>query len=266
MKRNEAEKLAIKLGLSQWDTGDDDGFGGENVPNESAVKILMGYMPAPPNCPGCGKPTVCQYACQNNSCPQSNSDREPVAGAESRQSPLNLVSATKEGVHVEDAEIVPARPLCELCGDPVTDASYHGIGKCVSHAARPSEPSAQPVLTGEQLRQVALRHNKPVAGYQFADKFDFDAMAAELSIMRFQPGEIVVKTAWMDSIYFYDHLEHDPRAKGLPVYKSAEICKADSPCIGTDGHCSALQVFISDVDPRKHGINVCPTAAQGVLK
>lgn len=114
--------------------------------------------------------------------------------------------------------------------------------------------SPQPSLTGDQLLKIALKHDRPVAGYQFADKFDFDAIAQELNAQFFaptpaqEPREATVKTVWMDSIHFYDHLEHDPRAKGLPVYKSADICKADNPCIDTDGHCTALKVFISDVD------------------
>src|SRR5690242_16415089 len=42
MTRQDAEKLAIKLGLSTWDMGD-DGFGGEDVPNKKAVELLMQY-------------------------------------------------------------------------------------------------------------------------------------------------------------------------------------------------------------------------------
>lgn len=52
MTRQDAEKLAIKLGCCTWDQGN-DGFGGEWEPHEKAVNILMGYVVAPPNCPGC---------------------------------------------------------------------------------------------------------------------------------------------------------------------------------------------------------------------
>lgn len=51
MTKQEAEKLAIKLGLSHWDMGD-DGFGGEDVPSEKAVNILMELeKPASPSAP-----------------------------------------------------------------------------------------------------------------------------------------------------------------------------------------------------------------------
>lgn len=36
-------------------------------------------------------------------------------------------------------------------------------------------------LTGDKLREVALRHSKIVAGYQFCEQFDFDAIASELN-------------------------------------------------------------------------------------
>src|SRR5690349_15055021 len=42
MTQQDAERLAIKLGLSTWDQGD-DGFGGEDVPNKKAVELLMQY-------------------------------------------------------------------------------------------------------------------------------------------------------------------------------------------------------------------------------
>lgn len=53
-------------------------------------------------------------------------------------------------------------------------AGLSGSGAAVS-------ASPQPRLTGDQLLKIALKHDKPVAGYQFADKFDFDAIAQELN-------------------------------------------------------------------------------------
>jgi len=41
--------------------------------------------------------------------------------------------------------------------------------------------SIQKPITGEHLKEIALRHNTIVGGFQFADKFDFDAIAAELN-------------------------------------------------------------------------------------
>lgn len=51
------------------------------------------------------------------------------------------------------------------------------------------EPTAMagPRLTGDDLLKIALRHNKPVAGYQFSDKFNFEAIAEELNA-RFFPA------------------------------------------------------------------------------
>lgn len=75
MTRNEAEKLALELGLREWDMGDEDGYGGEYIADPNAVEILMKYEPPTPKCGGCGQKTVSQYACWNNHCSQSNCDR-----------------------------------------------------------------------------------------------------------------------------------------------------------------------------------------------
>lgn len=48
----------------------------------------------------------------------------------------------------------------------------------IALAARACAPAA---LTGERLREIAMRHSTPVSGYEFADKFDFDAIAAQLN-------------------------------------------------------------------------------------
>lgn len=36
-------------------------------------------------------------------------------------------------------------------------------------------------MTGDELKSIALKHRTVIAGYEFADKFDFDAIAAELA-------------------------------------------------------------------------------------
>jgi hypothetical protein len=70
MTRQDAEKLAIKLGLSTWYMGDEQGFGGEDVPDKKAVELLMQYDLAaasiPDACPGCLSNNAPHFAkCQN---------------------------------------------------------------------------------------------------------------------------------------------------------------------------------------------------------
>lgn len=36
------------------------------------------------------------------------------------------------------------------------------------------------MVTGSQLREIALRHSRIIAGMGYAEKFDFEAIAAEL--------------------------------------------------------------------------------------
>lgn len=56
------------------------------------------------------------------------------------------------------------------------------------------------MLTGTQLRELALRHSHIIAGMEYAEKFDFDAIAAELNSIDAQAQTIAELTAKLDAV------------------------------------------------------------------